>query len=87
MKILEKIPEVAEALKTFNLWGKDGRNSELLFSGTREECENELVNNHNEDHPDYDISSNKIVDDWGSPIEGIGYVKMADGKMIGYELD
>lgn len=85
MKTLDQNTEVQEALQSFNLWGKEGRNSVLLFSGTYDECEEELKNEY-DDHPDYEIAQNTIADQWENPVSKIGYVKMANDNIIEYSI-
>lgn len=86
MKNVNQNIDIAEQLTKFNLWGKDGRNSELLFTGTYDECANELKENYDENHPDYSIVQNVISDQWENPVEKIGYIKFANDKVIDYPL-
>ena len=78
--------EVKSELEKFNLWGKDGRNSEVIFSGTKKEAEAELEENYDPSHPDYEIQKNTIVEEWEDEVAKEAYVKMANGVVIDYPI-
>jgi hypothetical protein len=90
MKNLNEILKTDEEAKSqselFNLWGKDGRDSSLLLTGTKEECENELKKNYDENHPDYEISVNGVRDQWEDEVSGMGYITFHNDVIISYAL-
>jgi hypothetical protein len=84
MKNLANNKEVNEELQKFNLYTKNGRNYELLFTGTYNECQLELENN--EWAFGGEIIKNFIADQWENEVDGIGYVRFANNIVIDYSL-
>jgi hypothetical protein len=85
MKNIAQNPEVVSQLEMYNLLCKDGRNYELLFTGTREECEVELSENWG-NRPDGEIVKNEIRDQWENDVEGRGFVTFSNDVTIEYSL-
>ena len=78
MKNVERFKEVQDELVKFNLLRRVGNGWEFLYTGTYDECDNELNENYDSDHPDYEIVKNSIRDQWEDEVTGIGYVHFAN---------
>ena len=74
MKNVEQFKEVQDELVKFNILRRVGNGWEFLYTGTYDKCDNELNENCDSDHPDYEIVKNSIKDQWEDEVAGIGYV-------------
>ena len=68
------------------IWQVTNRNNwELLFSGTKEECD-EHFEEEGFDTVNEQIHPNVANDQWENPVDGIGFVTFENGETFSYSL-